>query len=119
MLPPQLGQKSKQRGPGLFDATLGAVFGLVTSGVLGLFAVGLYPAIKTGDLSHLFKYPHLVAISWLICAPSGWILGWLVGPALGRRYKSPKIEIIAGFVAGLVPVTAIILWVVFFGSSQP
>jgi hypothetical protein len=119
MLPPQLGQKPKQRGPGLFQATLGSVSGLVTAGVLGLFAVGLYPAIATGDLRHLFKYPHLVAISWLICAPSGWILGWLVGPQLGRRYNSPRIEIIAGLVAGLVPVAAIVLCVVLFGSSQP
>lgn len=110
MLPPHLSHKPKRRSPGLFDATLGALAGAVTGGVLGLFAVGIYPTIVAHDITHLFRYPLLSVISCLICAPVSWILGWLIGPQLGRRFNSPKTEIIAGVVAGLVPVAGVILW---------
>jgi len=111
MLTPRLTAGPEKRGSGPFDATLGALVGATTGGVLGLFAIGIYPAIVTRDISYLIKFPSLSLVSCLICAPVGWLLGWLIGPRLGRHFNSPKVEIVAGAVAGLVPVIAIILWV--------
>ena len=111
MLRPDLNLRPRKRGPGLFEATLGSLSGAATAGVLGLFAIGLYPAIVTRDPSYFFKYPSLSLISCLGSAPIGWLLGWAIGPRLGRRFNNPKIEIIAGIIAGLVPFGAIILWV--------
>jgi hypothetical protein len=115
MLRPDLRLRPAKRGPGLFEATLGALAGAATAGVLGLFAVGLYPAIVTRDAAYLFKYPSLSLISCLASAPIGWLLGWLIGPPLGRRFNNPKVEIIAGVIAGFVPFGAIILWVALRG----
>jgi hypothetical protein len=111
MLRPQINQDPGKRGPGLFEASLGALIGAATGGVLGLFAVGAYPAMVTRDLSWFFRTPSLNVISCLVCVPVGWLLGWLVGPPLGRRFRSPKVEIAAGVVAGLIPVGVIIVLV--------
>jgi len=112
MLPPRTGPKTDKGPPGLFRATLGALAGAVTGGVLGLFAVGSYPAIATRDVTYLFKFPSLSIVSCLISALLGWFLGWLIGPPLGRRFDSPKVEIAAGVVAGLIPITIIIVLIV-------
>jgi hypothetical protein len=111
MLRPQMNQDPGKRGPGLFEATLGALVGAATGGVFGLFAVGIYPAMVTRDLTWFFKTPSLNLISCLVCVPVGWLLGWLLGPPLGKRFNSPKVEIAAGVVAGLVPVGVIIVLV--------
>jgi hypothetical protein len=115
MARPQLNLGPGKRGPGLFDATLGALAGAGTSGIFGLFSVGLYPAIVNRDVSELFRYASLSLGACLICVPIGWFLGWLIGPWFGRRFKSPKVEFAAGVVAGLVPVGAVVLGVALLG----
>jgi hypothetical protein len=97
------------RKPGFGEASLGAVAGTAVAGIGGLFAIGIAAAIIRRDLTLLFQMPILSVISWLVSVPVGWVVGGQVGPRLGDRFRSTKIEVIAGGVGGLIPVVLIAL----------
>ena len=98
------------RHPGIGEANLGAVAGAVVGAIGGLFAIGIGPALVARNPAHLFRYPLLSLICWLISGLLGWLLGGQVGPRLGEMLRNQRAEIITGGVAGLVPVVLIALW---------
>jgi len=102
------------RRPGFGEASFGAVSGTVVAAIGGLFAIGVAAAVIEKNPAELFQTPILSLISWLICAPAGWLIGGQIGPRLGERFNSPKLEVIAGGFGGLIPValTALLGWYV-------
>ena len=93
---------------GEFNA--GAMSGAVVGAVGGLFAVGLARAIIGGHLALLFDTPILGFISWTVSGVTGWFAGGQIGPRVGVRFGSQRVELVAGAVSGLVPVILIALW---------
>jgi len=98
------------RKPQFGEINLGAMAGVVVGGICGLFAVGIAPAIIYRDPAALFHTRILSLICWLISGLAGWVLGGQIGPRLGVRFRSEKVEIAAGAFGGLVPVLLIALW---------
>lgn len=98
------------RKPGFGETNLGAVAGAVAGSFGGLFAVGLPPAILERDISRLFHTPIFTFIGWLVCLAAGWVIGGQIGPRLGEKYKSDRIEYIGGAIGGLIPVVLVALW---------
>jgi hypothetical protein len=86
---------------------LGSVAGAVVGSIGGLFAVGIAPAILSRNIAALFGTPLLGLMCWLVCLPTGWLAGGQIGPRLGQKYSSPRVELLAGALAGLVPVLLI------------
>ena len=98
------------RNPGFGETNLGAVAGAVAGSFGGLLAVGLPPAILDRNVTRLFHTPVLTFIAWLVCLGLGWVIGGQIGPRLGERFQSARVEYIAGALGGLVPVVLIVLW---------
>ena len=92
------------------STNLGAVAGAVVGSVGGLFAVGLPPAILARNPALLFGTPILGLLCWLVSGTVGWFLGGQIGPRVGEKYNSQQAEILAGALAGLIPVVCIALW---------
>jgi hypothetical protein len=93
------------------DINLGAVGGGVVGSVGGLFAVGIPPAVVLRSLQALFSTPKIAIICFFIAGIAGLILGGQLGIQLRkRRALSPKAELIAGGVAGLIPVILVMIW---------
>jgi hypothetical protein len=100
----------QMRKPSIGEYNLGALAGAVVGSIGGLFAVGLPPAILARNPALLLGTPILGLISWLVSGVLGWFLGGQVGPRLGEKYDSQQAELLAGALAGLVPVVCITLW---------
>lgn len=98
------------RKPGWGEANLGAISGAVVGGIGGLFALGVAPAIISRNPAYLVQTPILGLASLLVCGILGWILGGQIGYRIGDRLRSERAEIITGGLAGLVPVTLVILF---------
>lgn len=96
--------------PDIGEVNLGAVVGAVVGAIGGLFAVGVAPAIDTGNLARLFAYPKIGLICWLLSGVAGWLIGGQIGPRLGYRFNHRRAEAIGGGLGGLVPVIGIALW---------
>jgi hypothetical protein len=58
----------------------------------------------------LFHTPILTFIAWLVCLGLGWVIGGQIGPRLGEKFQSPRVEYIGGVAGGLIPVILITLW---------
>lgn len=101
-------ESMQKLGPGEFN--LGALTGAVVGSMGGLFAVGLARAIIGRQLALLFGTPILGLIGFLVSGGVGWLLGSQLGPFLGRRFHSQRLEIVGGAIGGLVPATLIALW---------
>ena len=97
------------RKPGFGEASLGAVAGTTVAGIGGLFAIGIAAAIIKPDATLLFQTPVLSVISWLLSVPAGWLVGGQIGPRIGDRFRSTKVEVIAGGLGGLIPVVIVAL----------
>jgi hypothetical protein len=97
---------------------LGSVSGAVVGSIGGLFAIGIGPAIVGRNPALLLATPLLGLFSWLICLPTGWLVGGQIGPRLGQKYQSPKVEIIAGGVSGLIPVIVIAAFGWYMAAQQ-
>lgn len=95
------------RKVGFGETNFGAVAGAVVAGCGGLFAIGIASAILNRDVRYLFQTPTLSLLSWLVSMPTGWVLGGQLGPRVGEPMRSQRAEIIAGGIAGLVPVLII------------
>ena len=87
----------------------GGLAGAIVAGVGGLFAFGVARAIFYKDLSLVFRLPMLGMLCLLVSGPVGWFLGARLGSFLGRRLHSGPCEIVGGIVAGLVPVSVVLL----------
>lgn len=98
------------RGPGIGESNLGAAAGAAVGAIGGLFAIGFLPAIQFRDLSLLIATPMLNLICFGLCGAAGWLLGGQIGPRLGMRFSSPRAEVVAGVLGGLVPVILIAIW---------
>jgi len=98
----------RKLGPGEFN--LGGLTGAVVGSLGGLFAVGLARAIVGGHIALLFGTPILGIIGFVVSGGVGWLLGSQIGPWLGERYNSPRLEIAGGVIGGLVPSVLIALW---------
>jgi hypothetical protein len=98
------------RKPSFGEANQGALAGAIVGAIGGLFAIGIAPALIYRHIALLFGTPILGLICWLVSGPLGWFIGGQIGPRIGQRFNSPKAEIIAGALGGLVPVILIALW---------
>jgi hypothetical protein len=98
------------RKPPIGEFNLGALAGAVVGSIVGLFAVGLPPAILAGNPALLFGTPILGLICWVVSGLIAWFLGGQLGPRLGEKFNSQQAEIFGGALAGLIPVTGIALW---------
>lgn len=87
----------------------GALAGAIVAGVGGLFAVGVARAVIYQDFSLMFRFPMLGMVCLLAGGPAGWFLGGRIGSWLGRRRRSPALEITGGVLGGLLPVAAVLL----------
>ena len=96
--------------PGFGEANWGALAGAVVGAIGGLFAIGIGPAIASRNVALLFGTPILALICWVVSGLLGWVLGGQVGPRLGEKFDSQKVEIAGGIIAGLVPVVLIAYW---------
>lgn len=99
----------RKPGPGFGEASLGAVAGTAVAGIGGLFAIGIATAIIKRDVTLLFQTPVLSVISWLVSVPAGWLVGGQIGPRLGDRFRSSRVEVVTGGLGGLLPVVLIAL----------
>lgn len=94
-------------GPNPGEFNLGALAGAVVGAIGGLFAIGLAPALIGHSFRLLFATPNLGLICWVISGVAGWFIGGQIGPRLGMRLGSQRVELIAGAFSGLVPVALI------------
>jgi len=90
---------------------LGGMAGAVVGAIGGLFALGLIPAILTGNIRLMFDTPILNLFCWMISLPMGWFIGGFIGRPLGNRFRSERAEITGGVLGGFVP----IILIAFFG----
>lgn len=102
--------RPKMQGPGLGEASQGAVAGAVVGATGGLFAAGLARAIIGHSPALLLDTPRVNMICWFISLLLGWLIGGQLGPRLGQKFNSLRVEIVAGGIGGLIPVLAIALW---------
>ena len=98
------------RKPGFGEGNLGAVAGAVTGAVGGLLAVGLPLAIVGRDPALLVVFRSLAVFGFILCVPTGWLLGGQIGPRCQGVFGQRHGEIIGGILGGLVPVTAMMIW---------
>jgi len=96
--------------PGFGESNLGAMAGGVIGAIGGLFALGIAPAIVTRNPAYIVRMPILGLASLLICGIVGWLLGGQIGPRMAERSRSQRTEIVAGGLAGFIPVIAIALF---------
>ena len=97
------------RNPGLGEANIGAMAGAAVGAIGGLFALGIAPAIITGNPAYLVGMPILGLGSLAVCGVIGWLIGGQIGYRLGDRLRSERAEMIAGGLSGLVPVLLVAL----------
>jgi hypothetical protein len=93
--------------PTLGQANLAALIGMVIGSILGLFALGLVPAIITRQPGFLAIAPKLNIISFFICGGVGWVLGGQIGPRIYHLFGPKNAHIIGGVIGGLAPVIAV------------
>ena len=98
------------RKPPLGEYNFGALAGAVVGSIGGLFAIGAVRAILGRNPALLFSTPVLGLVSWAVCGILGWLLGGQIGPRVGEKYYSPRIELVAGGVSGLLPVLLVAGW---------
>ena len=91
------------RKPGLGEANLGAMAGAAVSGIVGLFALGVAPAILARNPAYLVGMPILGLASMVVCAIVGWVIGGQIAFRVGARYNSERAEILVGGLLGLAP----------------
>jgi len=96
--------------PGAGEFRLGALAGSAVGAIGGLFAIGVARAIIYQNPARLFDLPILALLSWVVGGVTGWFMGGFVGPRFGERFRSPRAELVAGALAGVVPVILIGLW---------
>jgi len=98
------------RRPSIGEFNLGALAGVVTGSIGGLFAIGVVRAILGRDIRLLLSMPILSFLSWVICGAVGWFLGGQIGPRVGDKYYSQRAEYGGGAFGGLIPVLLVALW---------
>ena len=96
--------------PPLGEYNMGALAGAVVGSIGGLFAIGVVRAILDRNIALLLGMPILGVVSWLVCGIAGWLLGGQIGPRLGEKYYSQRVEILGGALGGVIPVLLVALW---------
>jgi hypothetical protein len=96
--------------PPLGEYNMGALAGAVVGSIGGLFAIGVVRAILGRNIALLLGMPILGVASFLICGIAGWLVGGQIGPRLGEKYYSQRVEILGGALGGVIPVLLVALW---------
>jgi hypothetical protein len=89
---------------------IGAVAGAVTGAVGGLLAVGIPLAIAGRDPALLVIFRNLAITGFVICVPSGWLIGGQTGPRCVRFFGERHGELIGGILGGILPVIGLMYW---------
>ena len=93
--------------PTLGQANLAALIAVVVGSILGLFALGLVPAIIAREPRYLAVAPTMNIISFFICGAVGWFLGGQIGPRIHHLFGPRNGHIVGGIVGGLIPVIGV------------
>jgi hypothetical protein len=96
------------RKPPIGEANLGALIAAVIGSILGLFSLGLAPAIMTGRVQYLAQAPTLNVVCFFFSGITAWFLGGQLGPRFGRLFGEQGGHIAGGIGGGLVPVGAVV-----------
>jgi hypothetical protein len=97
----------------LGEYNLGALAGAVVGSIGGLFAIGVVRALLGRNPALIFSMPILGMVSWLICGIGGWLAGGQIGPRLGEKYYSQRVEMLGGALGGLLPVMLVAAWALY------
>ncbi len=101
------------RKPPLGEYNLGALAGAIVGSIGGLFAIGAVRAVLGRNIALILSMPLLGMISWLVCGIAGWLIGGQIGPRLGERFYSQRLEMLGGAVGGVLPVLLVALWALY------
>jgi len=107
------------RRPSIAEANLAALIAAVIGSIGGLFALGIAPAIITGNPQFLASVPTLNVISFFVCGVIGWLLGGQLGPRLETPFGEKNGYIVGGIIGGLLPVTGVAAFGWFMATIQP
>jgi len=104
------------RKPPIGEYNLGSLAGAVVGSIGGLFAIGVVRALLGRNIALIFSVPILGLVSWVVCGIAGWLAGGQIGPRLGEKYYSQRLEMLGGALGGLIPVlvVALLAWYKFF-----
>jgi hypothetical protein len=103
----------QMRKPPLGELNLGSLVGAIIGSIGGLFAIGVVRALLGRNVALIFSTPILGLVSWLICGIAGWLIGGQLGPRLGEKYYSQRVEMVGGALGGLVPVLLVAIWALY------
>jgi hypothetical protein len=103
----------QMRKPPLGEFNLGSLAGAIVGSIGGLFAIGVVRALLGRNIALIFSMPILGMVSWLVCGIAGWFAGGQIGPRLGEKYYSQRVEMLGGAMGGLVPVLLVALWALY------
>ena len=101
------------RKPPLGEYNHGALAGAIVGSIGGLFAIGVVRAVLGRNIALILSLPILGMASWIICGIAGWLAGGQIGPRLGEKYYSQRLELLGGALGGVVPVLLVALWALY------
>jgi len=109
------------RKPSFAEPNLAAMIAAVIGSICGLFALGIAPALITGNPRFLAAVPTLNVICFFLCGVFGWLLGGQLGPRLEGLFGEKNGYIIGGILSGLLPVLAVIAfgWYMAMHPANP
>jgi hypothetical protein len=99
--------------PPIGEYNMGALAGAIFGSIGGLFAIGVVRAILSRNIGLLLGMPILGVANFLVCGIAGWLAGGQLGPRLGEKYYSQRVEILSGALGGVVPVRLVALWALY------
>jgi hypothetical protein len=98
------------RKPGIGEANLGAMVGVIVGAMGGLVAVAIPLAILRGDIKALSEARTIGLIGFFVSSTFGWLIGGQIAPRLEGLLGERKAGILGGILGGLVPVAGFALW---------
>ncbi len=96
--------------PGLGEANLGAMVGVVIGAMGGLVAITIPLAIISGDIKQLSAARTTGVLGFLVCSTVGWLVGGQIASRLEGIMSERNAGIVGGAIGGLLPVAAFALW---------
>jgi hypothetical protein len=97
----------------LGEYNMGALAGAVVGSIGGLFAIGVVRAILGRNIALLLATPILGVVSFIVCGIAGWLAGGQIGPRLGEKYYSQRVEMLGGALGGVIPVLLVAAWALY------
>jgi hypothetical protein len=99
--------------PPLGEYNMGALAGAVVGSIGGLFAIGVVRAVLGRNIALLLELQKLGLMSFLVCGIAGWLVGGQIGPRLGEKYYSQRMELVGGSLGGVIPVLLVAAWALY------